>query len=357
MPQVTHVVGTRPNFVKAAPVIRACAELGLRQRVVHTGQHYDERLSGSIIADVGMQKPDIFLGIGSGSHAAQTARGLDALEVDFCAHQPSLVCTYGDVNSSVAAALVASKLTIPVAHIESGLRSFDSRMPEEQNRKIIDVLSALHFTTEASAGSNLEAEGHSQESISFVGNTMIDTLEWTRDKWEQTVPHARPGTSDFCLVTVHRPSNTDDPNRLHNIFSELELLAQHFPVIVAAHPRLEISMRRMGLEFSGRNKLMTPALGYWEMLSMVASAGAVITDSGGLQEEASYLGIPCHTVRDNTERPVTVSHGTNKLVEIDLLSSTVLRRFGLRTPVQIPLWDGLAAKRVAAEIFRFLEAL
>jgi UDP-N-acetylglucosamine 2-epimerase (non-hydrolysing) len=350
---VVHVVGARPNFVKMAPVITALgAYAHIRQRVIHTGQHYDVGLSANILADLDLRPPDVFLGVGSGSHGAQTARTLEGVERVLLEGPPSLVCVAGDVNSTLAGALAAAKLGIPIAHVEAGLRSFDWTMPEEINRVLTDRLSDLLFTHSEECLDNLTAEGIPAERVHFVGNTMIDSLRRIQPDAERRRPWIAAGVprGAYVLVTLHRPTNVDDPARLAPICAALAALAETTPVVFPLHPRTRAQLEGEGL-FDGLVRAgvrcLAPA-GYLDFVGLEIGAGAVLTDSGGVQEETSALGVPCYTLRANTERPVTLRAGTNTLLGDDpaAIGDIRVRRF---TPRRAPIagWDGDAGARVA----------
>ena len=351
---LVHVVGARPNFVKAAPVIRALAAAGVTQRVVHTGQHYDEALSGIFFAELELPAPDLNLGVGSGSHARQTAALLVALEEAFEALRPALVIDYGDVNSTLAAALVAAKLHLPQAHVEAGLRSFDMSMPEEVNRRVADALAALCFATSADAVENLRREGVSAERIHLVGNSMIDSLEVIRPRLDPAGARAAAGVPDgpYGVVTLHRPGNVDEPHRTRALVDGLAASAAQVPLVFPVHPRGRAALEAAGLAGVPGLRLVEP-LGYLAFLSLLAGAAVAITDSGGVQEETAILGVPCLTVRPNTERPVTITHGTNRLIEPGELAAAVADVLGAgraapgRPPTRPPLWDGRAGARIA----------
>jgi UDP-N-acetylglucosamine 2-epimerase (non-hydrolysing) len=351
---VVYAVGARPNIVKVAPVLSALdGRKGFKQIVVHTGQHYDSELFGDIVADLDFPRPDISLGIGSGSHAQQVGRTLMAFEEVLETVRPSLVVVAGDVNATLACSLAAAKLGVPIAHIESGLRSRDRTMPEEINRVLTDHLSDFLFIHSPDARENLLAEGCPAEKIHYVGNTMIDSLRRLEGKaraqkaWEQVGVEA----GEYVLVTLHRPSNVDQPDCLAAIVDELLVLSQRAPVIFPVHPRTRERLRDSGrleqLERSGVH-LLGPVR-YLDFLSLETEAGAILTDSGGVQEEASALGIPCFTLRPNTERPITISQGTNTLLGDD---PEAIRRVRLlqRSSPAIPFWDGHAGARVAEVI-------
>jgi UDP-N-acetylglucosamine 2-epimerase (non-hydrolysing) len=351
-----HAVGARPNFVKMAPLIEALDRRGVAdQVVVHTGQHYDRTMSEEILEDLGFPAPDYSLGVGSGSHGEQTGKVLIAFEQILMSTKPAVVVVAGDVNSTLACALAASKLAIPVVHLEAGLRSGDWMMPEEINRVVTDRLSDLLLTHSPEAEHNLAREGVDVERVRFVGNTMIDSLRRFESAARDRAVWRRHGVEkqDYVLVTLHRPSNVDDPARLAAIVNGLCSLAAEAPVLFPVHPRTRARLADRGalerLERTGV-RCLDPA-GYLDFLSLQSGAATIVTDSGGVQEEASALGIPCYTLRANTERPVTISRGTNVLLGDDpkrLDDVTVSRR--PPTPCVIPLWDGRAAERAADAI-------
>jgi UDP-N-acetylglucosamine 2-epimerase (non-hydrolysing) len=351
--EMIQVVGARPNFVKMAPVIDALARHdAVSQLVVHTGQHYDERMSAEMLSDLGLPEPDVFLGIGSGTHGLQTGRALIAFEEVLLDRRPDLVCAGGDVNSTLAVALAAAKLGIPVAHVEAGLRSFDWTMPEEINRVLTDRLSALLFTHSPEAAANLEAEGIDPSRIHFVGNTMIDSLRRFEDAAVARRPWERAGVDagDYVLVTLHRPSNVDLTHQLERIVIALVGLAENTPVVFPLHPRTRARLEAAGLleRLETAVHCMEP-VGYLDFLGLEAGAGAIVTDSGGVQEEASALGVPCFTLRANTERPVTITQGTNTLLGEDPAPIVAIRPGdGERNPAEIEGWDGRAGERIAA---------
>ena len=336
-----------------APVIAALEQRrAFRQIVVHTGQHYDSRMSDEVLADLDFPDVDVFLGVGSGTHGVQTAKVLSEFEKVLIEVEPEVVVVAGDVNSTLACALAASKLGIAIAHVEAGLRSFDWSMPEEVNRVLTDRLSDLLFTHSPEATDNLEAEGIGRGRVYYVGNTMIDSLRRCEKRaralaaWE-TVGMRERG---YVLVTLHRPSNVDDPARLAGIVQGLESLAAHSPVVFPIHPRTRARLAEDGglgrLEAAGVACIEPVA--YLEFLSLQAGAGAIVTDSGGVQEEASALGVSCFTFRPNTERPVTLTHGTNVLLGEDPAEISDIRPVSHPpTPCAIPLWDGHAGERVA----------
>jgi UDP-N-acetylglucosamine 2-epimerase (non-hydrolysing) len=354
---ICHVVGARPNFMKAAPLIRSLAHYdNLAQLLVHTGQHYDANMSDVFFEQLGMPNPDINLQVGSGSHAQQTAQIMARFEGVLEQHAPDLVVVYGDVNSTVAAALVSSKLEVRVAHVEAGLRSFDRSMPEEINRIVTDQLADLLFAPSQDGVENLLHEGVSPKKIHLVGNVMIDTLQRMLPEARKRIPSDLP--DKFLLVTLHRPSNVDNPILLKSVLGALQSLSESIPVLFPVHPRTRKRLEDSGLTATGLHFL--EPMPYLEFLGLQTRATAVITDSGGIQEETSFLGIPCFTMRENTERPVTLKLGTNTLVGNDLLMlSTELNKVlaGERKIWQVPpLWDGAASNRIASVIMAEMHA-
>jgi UDP-N-acetylglucosamine 2-epimerase (non-hydrolysing) len=359
---VVHVVGARPNFVKMAPVIAALEDRAdVEQRIVHTGQHYDARMSAEMLSDLEFPEPDIFLGVGSGPHGAQTARALEAFERVLLDERPDLVCVGGDVNSSLAVALAAAKLRIPIAHVEAGLRSFDWTMPEEINRVLTDRLSEILFTHSPEAATNLAAEGIDETRVRFVGNTMIDSLR----RFEARAQERRPWEAftlergQYVLVTLHRPSNVDEGEQLRRVVTALMRLGESVPVLFPVHPRTTERLRAEGL-LSGLEqagvRCLEP-LGYLDFLGLEIGAGALVTDSGGVQEEASALGVPCFTLRPNTERPITITQGTNTLLGVDPGPIADIRPRALEhRPARIEGWDGRAGERAADVIASALGA-
>jgi UDP-N-acetylglucosamine 2-epimerase (non-hydrolysing) len=347
-----YVVGTRPNFVKMAPVIAALRGRSpdSRHAIVHTGQHYDEMMSGIFLEELGVPEPDHMLGVGSGSHAQQTARVLEALEPVLLEERPELVLVPGDVNSTLAAALCATKLEIPVGHIESGLRSFDHTMPEEINRVLTDHVSDHLFLHSDEAVQNLSREGVDEEKTHFVGNTMIDTLVALEDRFGGRGTAASLGLEPgaYLLVTLHRPALVDGA-LLGDAMDALAAVGAEMPVLFPAHPRTRKMLGPDWTEPPGV-RLVDP-VGYLDFLSLEADAGALLTDSGGIQEETTYLGVPCFTLRDNTERPVTIRAGTNTLLGLDPARiaeiPALLAGRGRDRPEPPPKWDGRAAERIA----------
>ena len=350
--QILYVIGTRPNFVKTAPVIAALRDRlpEGRHTIVHTGQHYDRLMSEVFLEELGVPAPDHLLEVGSGSHAQQTARTMERLEPVLEAEAPDLVMVPGDVNSTLAATLTAVKMHIPVAHIESGLRSFDRTMPEEINRIVADQFSEYLFLHSDEAVENLRAEGVAEQRMHFVGNTMIDTLVALEGRFRAAGSASRLGLDPgaYVLVTLHRPALVDGP-LLAETVHRLAALATEMPVVFPVHPRTRKMMEEVEAEHPGL--LLSEPLGYIDFLSLLADAGAVLTDSGGIQEETTYLGIPCFTLRDNTERPVTIRAGTNKLLGLDPAAISdipaALAERPNRPPGPPPLWDGRASERIA----------
>ena len=355
------MVGARPNFVKMAPVISALDERDdVVQRIVHTGQHYDERMSAEMLSDLEFPEPDVFLGVGSGTHGVQTARALEAFEGVLLEERPDLVCVGGDVNSTVAVALAAAKLQIPIAHVESGLRSFDWTMPEEINRVLTDRLSDVLFTHSPEAETNLAREGIDLDRVHFVGNTMIDSLRRFEARGEERRVWRTVGVERgaYVLVTLHRPSNVDTGPQLQRIVAALTELAEHAPVVFPVHPRTTERLRAEGLLdglLAAGVDCLDP-LGYLDFLGLEIGAGAIVTDSGGVQEEASALGVPCFTLRPNTERPVTITEGTNTLLGEDPGPIAEIRPGALEhRPAEIAGWDGHAGQRAADVLIEVLQ--
>lgn len=349
------VVGARPNFMKLAPLARQLARRrGVRHIIVHTGQHYDREMSEIFLTGLDIPRPDYNLVVGSASHAQQTATIMQRFEPICLRLQPDVVLVYGDVNSTVAAALVAAKLGIRVAHVEAGLRSGDWSMPEEINRVVTDRLSDLLFTPSPDGGDNLRAEGIPGERIHFVGNIMIDSLAalLPRLRAENGRGKRDLGGRPYLVVTLHRPSNVDDPATLTGLLGALSELSEERQVVFPVHPRTRERLRALDWHSSAERVILLDPVSYPEMLSLVMGSDLVITDSGGLQEETTYLGVPCVTVRPNTERPITCSAGTNRLVAPSggALCRAAREAWGQRRdpPPQIERWDGKAAERIAA---------
>ena len=351
------VVGARPNFMKAAPI---CAEMRRRPdefevKIVHTGQHYDAAMSDSFFADLGLPEPDFHLGVGSASHAEQTARIILAFEPVLPAEKPDWVIVVGDVNSTVACALVASQRGVKVAHVEAGLRSFDRSMPEEINRIVTDSISDLLFTTEESANENLRREGVAPDKINFVGNVMIDSLvnNLERAKQSNVLSDLSLDSAGYSVLTLHRPSNVDSRETLEPLIDALIDISERLPIIFPVHPRTHKKINEFnfdGLINASKLRLIEP-LGYLDFLALYSQARFVMTDSGGLQEETTYLGIPCFTLRENTERPITIELGTNQLVGPDparlkRAAEKLLSGDPIASPSIPPLWDGKTAVRI-----------
>jgi len=360
--KIANIVGARPNLVKIAPLLREMHKHPeIRPLLVHTGQHYDETLSDVFFRQMGIPEPDVNLGVGSGSHALQTAEILRRVEPFLLDQRPDLVLVVGDVNSTVAAALAAVKLGIPVAHVEAGLRSFDRTMPEEINRLLTDALAGYLFATEQDAVDNLVREGRPRERIYLVGNVMIDALmHFLPVAQESRIGHELGLTegNGFCafgLVTLHRPSNVDSAETLRKLLRAIEAVADLLPIVFPVHPRTR--ERLADLQIGTHPQLrMTPPIGYLDFLCLLSRARVVLTDSGGIQEETTALGVPCLTLRENTERPVTVTEGTNQIVGknpakiIDAVRETLADR---TRKERIPrLWDGHAAERIVEVLLR-----
>ena len=350
--RVMHVVGARPNFMKAAPVYRALSGKTTEQTLVHTGQHYDALMSDVFFKALEIPNPDESLSVGSGSHAQQTSAIMSRFEPVVLARKPDIVLVYGDVNSTVAAALVCSKLGIRVAHVEAGLRSFDRSMPEEINRLVTDQLADILFTPSADGDDNLAREGVAEEKVFLVGNVMIDTLIRFMPKADEIFPKLKADLSlnDFGLVTLHRPSNVDDELTFVPMLQVLDSLSSELPLIFPVHPRTRQKWAAHLAQCSPNLQVIEP-LGYLEFLALQKNARVVITDSGGIQEETTYLGTPCLTLRENTERPITVTLGTNVLIGRDweLLRNAFHAALdgGRKPPCRVPLWDGKASERIA----------
>lgn len=355
------IAGARPNFMKIAPVQRALDKVGLRTIIVHTGQHYDDRMSGSFFRDLGIRPPDYHLGVGSGTHAVQTARVMEAFEPVLMKERPDWVLVPGDVNSTLACALVCTKLKeatgVRLAHLEAGLRSNDWRMPEEVNRVLTDRCSDLLLIPSWDAVANLEREGIERDRVVFIGNVMIDTLLDRLPAAREAKMPAKMGLTpnDYVMATLHRPSNVDDRTALATCLEALSAIACDRPVVLPLHPRTAKQVEAFGLGNSLSTLRVTEPLAYLEMLSLVDGAAVVVTDSGGVQEETTALGVPCVTLRETTERPITVEEGTNRLVPWPLSVPGILDTYaaasaqgraavGERSPEG---WDGRAAERAA----------
>lgn len=371
---VMCVVGARPNFMKMAPLLRALAahQPALPALLVHTGQHYDQNMSDRLFDDLRLPRPDINLGVGGGSHAVQTAEVMKRFEPALDEHKPRCVVVVGDVNSTLACTLVAVKKGIPVVHVEAGLRSGDRRMPEEINRLLTDQVADRLYTTEHTASAHLLREGVAQERICFAGNVMIDSLQASRQAARPAAATLQANGLDpallrhpngFALVTMHRPSNVDDAATLEPLLAVLAEVAQQLPLVFPMHPRTKANIERFGLaaKLDPHRVAVLPPQGYLEMVGLMSAATLALTDSGGVQEETTALGVPCLTMRENTERPITVEQGTNTMVGRDrgaILAGVaeVLAGQGKRgrTP---DLWDGHAAERIAADLHQWLQTL
>lgn len=360
MTQVLCIVGARPNFMKIAPIMTAFQTSGISAKLVHTGQHYDEAMNDRFFSDLGIRAPDYHLEVGSGSHANQTAEVMKRFEPVMLEENPSAVLVVGDVNSTIACALVASKLNVPVVHVEAGLRSYDRGMPEEINRVLTDQISSLLFTTERSALENLKREGIDESRVHFVGNVMIDSLH---RNLVRAVPAGQTlgGNSDqYALLTLHRPSNVDDKSVLASLLDAVDEISRSLPVVFPMHPRTSAKVESFGLQGLLKNLHVLPPAGYLEMLGLMKSARLVMTDSGGIQEETTALGVPCLTLRENTERPITLHEGTNTLIGVDTNAlkkavSEILATGGKAGRVP-EYWDGRAAERIAQVMKDWLPA-
>jgi UDP-N-acetylglucosamine 2-epimerase (non-hydrolysing) len=357
---IVHVVGARPNYMKIAPLMEALSTAsGIRQLLVNTGQHYDDAMSKGFIRDLRLPAPDRDLGVGSASHAVQTAKVMVGFETVCLEERPDLVVVVGDVNSTMAATLVAAKLLIPVAHVEAGLRSGDRTMPEEINRLVTDRLADLLLTPSADGDENLRREGIAREKIHLVGNIMIDTLmrHLPQATLDRVADRVRVADRAYAVLTLHRPSNVDEPETLNGILRAVASVAADMPVVFPVHPRTRERLRTFGLDDLLDRLTLTEPLGYIDFLSLTSHARIVLTDSGGLQEESTALGIPCLTLRENTERPVTVTHGTNRVVGMKteaILDGYRVAMSSNGTPARPPLWDGRTAPRIAGVLTNFL---
>ena len=352
--KIFHVIGTRPNLMKVSPIwIEIETMTNYNQFLIHTGQHYDLNMSEVIFNDLGLPLPDINFGVGSGSHAHQTSEIMINIERELKVINPDLVLVYGDVNSTIAAALVCSKLSIPIGHVEAGLRSFDKTMPEEINRILTDQISDLLFTPSQDGNINLDREGIDKRKVYFVGNVMIDTL--IRILPKSKTPNIEGLSKDYILVTLHRPSNVDHPKVLLKIINTLKEIGKSVQVLFPVHPRTRKMLNYNNINLSDKDniKILNP-LGYLEFIGLMKQSLVIITDSGGIQEETTYLKIPCLTLRENTERPITIEIGTNQLIGMDmnLLKSKVDEILNGRT-IQgniPPLWDGKTSSRIVEVI-------
>jgi len=353
--RIVHVVGARPNFMKIAPVLEACGRRPrLQSTLVHTGQHYDEKMSRLFFEELSIPRPDVDLEVGSGSQAAQTALILQRIEPLLVERRPDVVLVVGDVNSTVACGLAAVKLGIRLAHVEAGLRSFDRSMPEEINRLVTDAISDLLFVTEQSGLDNLAREGVAPEKVHFVGNVMIDTLVKHRASAERSgiLERLRLVSGGYAVLTLHRPANVDDAATFSRLLEPIAELSREVPVVFPVHPRTRAALAAVSSAWPvGADVRPIEPLGYLDFLKLTSDARLVLTDSGGIQEETTILGVPCVTLRDNTERPVTITHGTNVLAGTDgpgIRDAIARARAGRAAPASPPpLWDGRAAERIA----------
>lgn len=358
MPRVLCVAGARPNFMKVKPVLDALEDRGVEVRLVHTGQHYDEAMNDVFFRDLGLREPDHHLGAGSGTHAEQTARVMVAFETLVGEVRPDVVVVVGDVNSTLACSLVGAKAGCVVVHVEAGLRSRDWAMPEEVNRIVTDRVSDLLFAPSPDAVDNLRAEGYHEDQIHLVGNVMIDTLYANLDRAVRSDALDRYGVSagGYGLVTLHRPSNVDSPDTLQPLLSALGVVARELPLILPVHPRTGARLESVGVPEGLR---LVPPAGYLDFIALQAGARLVLTDSGGIQEETTALGVPCLTLRENTERPITVTEGTNELVgrDPDRIVSAALRVLSDPPAKRTPqLWDGKAGARIADALLVYLSS-
>lgn len=362
--RLVHLVAAaRPNFMKVAPLYHALTpQAWCDARVVHTGQHYDADMSDAFFRDLRLPAPDYHLEVGSGTHAEQTGRTMMAYEAVCLTESPAAIVVVGDVNATAACAMVGAKLRIPVVHLEAGLRSGDRRMPEEINRLVTDAIADLLWTPSADADANLRAEGVSPERIDCIGNIMIDSFEMLRERIERAETARQLGlVSPYAVVTLHRPSNVDDATKLAELVTMLQQLALQMRVVFAVHPRTRQRLQEFGLEneiYDQPRICATKPLGYIDFMSLVTGCAIAITDSGGLQEETTYLGIPCATLRENTERPITITAGTNRLLKPSDIPAAARAALTGDWPkgTRLPNWDGHTAQRAVHSLRRFLNA-
>jgi UDP-N-acetylglucosamine 2-epimerase (non-hydrolysing) len=360
MKTILHVVGARPNYMKIAPLMDALRDVpGVRQVLVNTGQHYDEAMAKGFIRELSLPMPDRDLEVGSASHAVQTATVMTRFEQVCLEERPDLVVVVGDVNSTMAATIVAAKLLIPVAHVEAGLRSHDRTMPEEINRIVTDRIADVLLTPSPDGNENLLSEGVPAERIHLVGNIMIDTLfrHLPLAALDRVADRVRVRERQYAVLTLHRPSNVDVLDTFRGILSAVAEISAELPVVFPVHPRTQARVKEFGLEDCLRNVQVTGPMGYIDFLSLTSHARLVLTDSGGLQEESTALGIPCLTLRENTERPVTVTHGTNRIVGMQPGNILAGYRAAMREDVsnrRPDQWDGQTARRIAAVLQRYL---
>ena len=361
MLKILNIVGARPNFMKIAPIVREMKrrDFDFQPLIVHTGQHYDAAMSDSFFVDLGIPKPDYYLEIGSHSHAAQTAKIMIAFEPIVLEEKPDWVLVVGDVNSTIACALVCAKLGVKIAHVEAGLRSRDRSMPEEINRILTDAISDLLLTTSEDADENLKNEGIAADKIKFVGNVMIDSLFYNLEKAKNLKVRENLGLADkdYAVLTLHRPSNVDDKETFGGLLEALAAISEKLPVIFPAHPRTKANIENFGFaeRIENSNIRLIEPLGYLDFMNLYSGAKLVLTDSGGLQEETTALSIPCLTLRENTERPITISHGTNILVgtnteKIKQAAFEILNQTQSQNKKTPPLWDGHAAERICDSV-------
>ncbi|MGB9664229.1 MAG: non-hydrolyzing UDP-N-acetylglucosamine 2-epimerase [Ignavibacteria bacterium] len=362
MKKIISVVGARPNYMKVAPIHRAFLKYSddVQHLICHTGQHYDANMSKIFFEELELPQPNFYLGVGSGSHAEQTAKIMIEFEKVLLNEKPDLVIVVGDVNSTIACSLVAVKLGVKVAHVEAGLRSFDRTMPEEINRLLTDQIADYLFVTEKSGIENLKNEGISDDKIFFVGNTMIDSLVNYLPKIEKSkiLEELNLNPNEYIVVTLHRPSNVDEPNNLVKIFDQFKKIAEKYKIVFPIHPRTKKSLQSSNADYEHPNILLVEPVGYISFIKLVKNSLIVLTDSGGIQEETTYLKIPCLTLRKNTERPITAEIGTNKLIgtEYNRIAEECFNT--INNPPknsQIPpLWDGKAAERITSKIVELL---
>jgi len=361
--QIHLIAAARPNFMKVAPLHHALRATDWANPIlVHTGQHYDRNMSNAILEDLGISEPDIQLGVGSGTHAEQTGNVMIAYERACMEQRPDWIVVVGDVNSTVACAMVGAKLWIPVVHLEAGLRSGDRSMPEEINRLVTDAIADVLWTPSADADENLVSEGVSKDRIDMIGNIMIDSFEMLRPRIEKanTIEELELHRSEYVIVTLHRPSNVDTAETLEPIIKELISASEQLPVVFVAHPRTIKGLEKFGLMsnlVSAPGLTLLEPLPYIQFMNVVTGARLVITDSGGLQEETTYLGIPCLTLRANTERPITISQGTNELIRAETLLSSVNRVLNSDWPTgtRPEYWDGMTAQRAVQSLSRRIQ--
>jgi len=360
MKKIDLIVGARPNFIKAFPVYEELVKVeNLDLRLINTGQHYDKNMADIFFKQLNMKKPDIDLMVGSGSHAEQTGKIMMGMEKVLLENRPDLVIVFGDVNSTVAVALAASKLHIPIAHVEAGLRSFDRTMPEEINRVLTDQISDYLFITSPEAKDNLLKEGKKEDQIFFVGNTMIDSLVKFEKFFDsrEFLKKLNFVFQDYILVTIHRPANVDVTMKLNELIDALNIISESQPIIWPVHPRIKKIIDKYAVNLNA-NIFITEPIGYLEFMGLQKNAKMIITDSGGVQEESTFFGVPCYTVRDNTERPVTVNQGTNILAGTNFTTLPNIifnNKKDKRRNAIPPLWDGKSSERIKSVIINYFE--